>query len=669
MAGKSYRPWRVVLVDGLLLGLVLLPFFIGVVRYGAEREPEFALSAIMLGVGGLILLVRRSFLSPSPVFCIPPLGMVFGALAGYMVLRGFFSPIRYDAWQDTLRVCFLVLGYWLVTDIAASQRNRWRWMMGLLLITISCLCWYAVVQHLEGSRNVHGIVVGQSEQHHFIEEVERPAQYGMRASGTFTNPNHFAFLLVLSVIASLGLLCTRHSGWALRIVALYALLIALPVLLLTGSRGAWTGTAVGGVLVLSVMAYRHSVYRMVLVLCLSVGLLAVVLSGLWMGSPAFQQRIRLALNGEGSRLKLWPDTVAMIKDAPMWGHGAGMYRWVYGGYQESYRAKMNYPRYAHNEFLHTFAEYGFVGFAGMVAAGLWGLFGIRSLLLAKAKDDRNGAYLAVWLAMLLGAAVHVFFDFQLHVFGCAFTLAMFAGIMGGAVLGVREHEPPKVSLRTARVIGASGIILIVVGIVAAARMGIACHFTDLTKQARGNSDYENGLRWADYSISICPYAWRAYREKGDLLAKQGMWWQEEEEKRDLLHRAQAVYQEALALNPYETATLLKLGRLLGFSLGKDEEALSVFEKIADLRPKMYWPYVELGHQLQRMGKDREALTAYERAFKLNRHDRISRYNIKQLRKKLGIKHKRKKKPSLEDPSAWIPHGFDVDVYPNRLDRV
>ena len=64
-----------------------------------------------------------------------------------------------------------------------------------------------------------------------------------RAEGIFSQPNEYGFYCMVTVVFALGL-AVLTRGW-LRRTAVLALVVCSAGLLLSLSRGAWSGTAVG----------------------------------------------------------------------------------------------------------------------------------------------------------------------------------------------------------------------------------------------------------------------------------------------------------------------------------------------------------------------------------------------------------------------------------------
>ena len=146
----------------------------------------------------------------------------------------------------------------------------------LSAMSASLLAWYAIIQHSRGSN--------------MVLTMPRPEGYGMRASGTFVCPNHFAYLLELYLVMGVALIPMRSAGVGLRLIGGYTALLTLPVLLLSESRSAWIGAVAGVGLFILLLAGRRSLARL-LISCVVFSLVvALTALALWSFSPTFKRR-------------------------------------------------------------------------------------------------------------------------------------------------------------------------------------------------------------------------------------------------------------------------------------------------------------------------------------------------------------------------------------------
>ena len=176
------------------------------------------------------------------------------------------------------------------------------------------------------------------------------------APGVFgINPNAVALYLgpIAAVAAGFVLFATT---WNARWVASAVLVIVLPALACTLSRGALLAGAV--LAVVAVLSVRNTRLRL--------GLLAAAIAGGLALSqvPFVAARLANQLDPHHSTLVLreaiWSVTLRMLHDHPLFGAGISGYQTV----MKLYRTSNLHPEpYAHNIFLTTWSEVGLVGVA------------------------------------------------------------------------------------------------------------------------------------------------------------------------------------------------------------------------------------------------------------------------------------------------------------------
>jgi O-antigen ligase len=112
------------------------------------------------------------------------------------------------------------------------------------------------------------------------------------------------------------------------------------------------------------------------------------------------------------RLEVWQDSMLMIKDRPLFGHGVNTYMPLFQGYR---RQIHNYPTYAHNCFIQLACEIGLLGVAafGWIFLRLF-LDGWRRIRTMALGQD-GLPLLSLGLLASIGAyLVHSFFDTNLY---------------------------------------------------------------------------------------------------------------------------------------------------------------------------------------------------------------------------------------------------------------
>ena len=272
----------------------------------------------------------------------------------------------------------------------------------------------------------------------------------MRAYGTFEQPNPFGGYLglILPVCVALVLFGLKPGGW--RRAALVACGVLAIALLLTLSRGAWTGQAVALLLVLVVgsRTARHAL--------LTFGIGALLMAAvLWpLLPPELSQRLSSVVTNAidiGSlpnetvtpenwsvleRLSQWYAGWHMFTDNPILGVGIGNYNAAYENYGlDQWPVALGH---AHNHYLTIAAEAGVVGLLAYLAF-LAAAFrsGVRAFGLAPDRLGRAAA--AGILGSLASFATHNLFD-VLFVHGMGVTIGLLLALLEVIPRGMENAE-------------------------------------------------------------------------------------------------------------------------------------------------------------------------------------------------------------------------------------
>lgn len=621
--------WADRLYDGLALLLLMWPATGGMWLMGSTRIWGYAPGLVFSFSGSLLVLLRPVVFHDTPRWRIPSGFGAWAALTAYVAASMLWASVPYAARWEALRWTCLLAAAWAWTQMG-GRAHRWKWLLGVLLLAVALNCLYALIQKVNGSRLVLWAV--------------RPAQYEMRASGTYLCPNHFANMIAMLLPLALALVFLPEAGFPLRLMAIYFLAVSAPVLYWTQSRSAWLGV-VGGLGVTGLLlAWRKSRAGLLLALVLLPLLAAAGGWIAWQALPAVQERFGLVLADPvaagGVRLGMWRDAPAMFRDRPWLGFGGGSYLWAYPPYQRHVREHLHFD-FPHNEYIQILLEYGAVGM-GLTLAGLlalaWG--GGRAVLRAR---SREGAVLLAGAAGALAASlIHAFFDFNFHVFPNPHALVWIGGVAWG-VWFMREHgaEASQSGRRQRRwAVAAPGAALcgfcawlaLAAGLsyVWNLKAGIALSRMDWDEVEQ---DYAKAIRWDEWN-------WQPHLGLGNLKVAQATWLRdpdparEREGKKRLALAAAGHFQEALARNACDMAAVFGLARAHK-AMGDPEAALEQFRRAAACQPRHRFYREQLGIQLRQMGRVREALDVFRKNVEDEVASDISRLNIRALERKLA----------------------------------
>lgn len=198
------------------------------------------------------------------------------------------------------------------------------------------------------------------------QEVVGGALVDGRLQGVFGQPNELGTFAAMTLPISTATALARSGTW--RVLGVFAGCAEACALVLSLSRSAWIGAAVGFVVLAALLpAARRWI-------ALAVPVLGLTCCALWYGRPdsgvlgVLVARMRTfahpGSNPEDDRLAIWREAVRQITDRPVLGSGPG-------GYPQLARVSSGYdnvagtPLHAHNLVLTIGAEQGLLGLAAL----------------------------------------------------------------------------------------------------------------------------------------------------------------------------------------------------------------------------------------------------------------------------------------------------------------
>ncbi|MCZ7592306.1 MAG: O-antigen ligase family protein [Kiritimatiellae bacterium] len=613
---RSHVPVSRSIYEWIALALLLLVPVAGTWIFGGVRLWSVGPLMLVVFLAAILYFARPLFFRGTsiPYWPTVTVGLLLFLAYGFVTIPRAAAPDQ--AWTAMLVATSVVVAF-LVWSGLAGEAGRWRWLLAALFISISIMAWYAIVQHTHESRLVLG--------------YERPEQYGMRASGAYFCPNHFANLLALTVPMAFAVACIRSAGFPLRLLAGYTMLVVLPPLYLSGSRSAWLGVIAGILAMSGFLGLRRGIGRaLLLIVVVAIGL-AVLGALAWLLLPLVQERVLNALHGN-VRINLWRDTLTMIADRPWLGVGAGGFRWVYPHYWH-FLAVYTDPEFAHNDHLQLVAEFGIVGASILFAVVAWMLFGFARQL--RSGDADRGAYLiAGFVGAFVAYTVHAAFDYNFHIYGNAQTLAALGGITV-AVLHSGGHIqiPPRLALGSGARWSAVWALVPLLLLLLTVRTVAGYGFTLRGDLQREGVKLEDAMASYQTALRISPANGAAHRGIAQCLSSMAYWNVVPEDKREQAESARAEFQRALEINPWDIDARFGLSRIYN-TLGNPEQGLSALRELVELVPHQRDYKLELGLQLRSMGQYAEALEVFREVQKAKNTEQV-RLNIQFLQRKLA----------------------------------
>jgi len=606
------------------LACVFLSVGLGMVLFGAVRIYEIGPLATLVFVGLAIYGLR---LLRAPDAEAPPLPPALAAMLPFLLYAGILSQFKvptYPAREKFLMMCTGPVAYLLWTALA-GRGGRWRIWMSVFLLLVSLAGWYAIVQHQQGTR--------------MVLWMQRPDDYGMRASGTYACPNHFAHMVVVAICAGAALAATPGAGSAVRLIGGYTALLLLYPLFLTRSRAALLGLGAGlGVMALFAAVRRGARWFWAAVVAVPVALAAAGWA-VWTFSPAwrhrFEEMLRGIETGQDFRPMCWKMTLHMIRLRPWFGWGGGSYEWTEPAFQTYDAGRTAY--YAHNEPLHLAAEYGGIGIALLaVAVCVWL---VRAAVLARrAPEARLAGPTIGALGVVTASLVHGLFDYNLHIYANSHAVLL---VMGAAMaVHARAGGLPRLQNWTSRSRRAVGVALLCAGALLAVAMlrATAAQFVvrradQVQERARSRAEFERTERLYRIAARVDAGNFNAWREIGRIRKNLVVRYPEAPERSDWINESFAAYRRAQRINPYDPAIWHGLAQLYRIT-GDAAQALAHLQEMTRLQPRRPYFHILLGFQYEQMGRWAEALSAFRSAEALGDRSLAVRAKIPMLRAKL-----------------------------------
>jgi O-antigen ligase len=399
---------------------------------------------------------------------------------------------------------------------------------------------------------------------------------GDRIRSTLGNPNLLGSFLNVCFFASAALLFSSHSTRGRVLLGTATAALILTGIFLTKSRGAAVGF-VAGVVVFVVLCL---VGRVPGKAKLRWGLIALLVLSLAMSAALVLVRSRTAAGHleivDAPRRFLWRNTLTMIADAPVAGHGLGQYETLFPLYRRPpfpFGRKDIIADRAHSEPLELTAELGIVGLAVGIAVVAFYTWTIVSAVRTGA-CPRRLPFAVASLAGATGVIIQGLVCINTRAIQCSHPAVLIAA------LGLAAAWPCGKESRWSRtlLIGEASrrlrITAVVVGVLATAAIGLGA-----ARHLASESQFMNGT-------SLVEYAGKTRN----------------------LHRmrqAEECFISAVRLNPWRADARFMLGQCLAAE-GRDMDAIRAFREVERLSPNYSRTYEMLAVAYERLGLTSEA---------------------------------------------------------------
>jgi O-antigen ligase/tetratricopeptide (TPR) repeat protein len=429
-----------------------------------------------------------------------------------------------------------------------------------------------------------------------------------RPVSTLGNANALGNFLVVLIPFALTACVSARAAFVKVLMGLYTLL-ALVLLFLSFSRGAWLGTAVGlvvwGVLWLAGhdLLGRHQLKtwwarKATLV---RVGVVAGALAGLVVAALAGVIFVR-SLNETGRttdlRTYIWEAAFSTFRQKPLTGYGL----YTFGRNLVLYNSMPpeNPHSHAHDAPLHIAAELGLVGLAALLIT-LIVIFRAARRNWREA-DARGRSMLTAAAGAVTAFAVHQLLDVPAMMPAIALC-----GLLALALL-LTPFKPVPIQAswrRNALVAALVGLWAVLLGGAVWENQLYIRYVDALDKAAPPVSDYAGAADEIQTVIDADPALSFNYMQQGFLygMAAEGG-------DKEAAWKGVAAYEHFVALEPNYASAWANLGGLYR-QLDEWEKALAAMQRAARLAPKAWQLWANVGQYAAAMGDPKPSAEAYQ----------------------------------------------------------
>ena len=488
MHGQRLAMWFAIALVG-----VDLVYLSGASNFLAAPQSRILNQVLILGamVVGAVAMHKGRMSLRSPLL-LPGLAWV-----GATILSATFSQRPAASLEGLALLLLAAPAYLIVRAILADPWLRVRVDWLVIVSTTAFVCGYLVQAFVQWL--AWWSVAGPS-----IPPL-RPGDVGLTI-GTVN-----AVSLYLELLAPIAVWLSWRR-WRSRTFSVLLAALSLVALVVTGSRGAWSGALVAAAVLAAVVWVDAGKPRprltgrspSVTLAAVVAGLLVV--AGLMVVSPLLLNRL---LAGDAGRFELWSAAWSMFLTQPITGVGLGAWqglRAVTPISAGSYAVLAT----CHDSILQVLAELGIVG----LLAAAWlvsAIVAIGRRALANAPD--HSEWIAVWvcLASLLAAGIHSLSDSQFYIPAVVILVMMLVARIDLAAVVASDTKPPEdpARSRSSRLAFAGSAAAVLIGAVLLVPIDAAMIRAELGNIALDRGDAASALD--DFNVAVGLHDLPVYR--------------------------------------------------------------------------------------------------------------------------------------------------------------
>jgi O-antigen ligase len=540
----------------LRAGVFVLPLAYSPLTYDSYVLPKLLLARLLVAVL-LVLFAAQIVATRTLVIKRTPLDIPIAAFLASAALSSVFAENQnvalfgtYARYDGLLTLSTFAALFWLCVQAVADQTEA-RVLIRVLLASGYVVAATAIIQSMQDTLQQRAIEPGAI----------------LPAFGSLGNPNVLGGFLALVIALGVGELLIARSA-APRIVLLNLLVVSGLALLLSFSRSAWLGAAIGTAVV--VVSHRKRLPRLRL-LAPTLAVLMVVLGiGYYLDPGQLEHKLVARMltvidpnKIAGTRFGIWTDSLHLIASRPVLGYGPDNVGLVYPRFQTGDWGMAGSLRQpidkAHLELLQVAATQGLIG----VGAYLFVLVGfVRSFWRAR-RIEQAVLVFAGWFAY------QVALQLNFTALASALPFWIFAAVAMVSCQAVRNHTlfvDRRLSLVLAPAVAAAAVVTL---------WGVVLpYLADASLRDAVTADYagrhQEAQRLSAQAQQLAPRESVYAVEVGNTAFEQDQW-----------AAARAGYREAAALGTFNALVYRNLA-LADLNLGLRLEARDAARKAVEL---------------------------------------------------------------------------------------
>lgn len=588
--------------EGAILAIALFVLVWSPLALGCTRALEFlvvqGLTALAAVLWGIRIWTQRPFR-----LLWPPMAWAVLAFALYAVARCRLVPVEFVGRQQLAHV--LVYAAWFIIILNNLTRRESATIVSLTLISVGvALSFFAFYQFATHSPKIWG--------------ETRPAQYLLRASGTFFNPNHFAGYLEMLAPLALSYVVLGRLSATVKVLLAYGAAVMLAGILVTVSRGGIVAAGLALIFLCLVLVIQKEFWLPAIV----VGCFLLAMAfGVSTEFETMQRRFATAVKDDkvgDVRTLYWQGAWQLFARNRLWGVGPGHYDVEFP--QVRPPAVQARPQYAHNDYLNTLCEWGIVG-TGIVAAACALLYAGVFKALRAVRKDRNdlhskssdrAAFVVGASVGLAGLLIHCIVEFHMQIPANALTAVTLMALLTAQWRFVTERfwmNPgatgriviTALTATTAVYLTAAGLHrgreAIWIWRAATERTSWERQLTDLEKAHQADpADAETDLRIGEIFWETALDGRTGFEEQ----ARQAIDW----------------FAKAMNLNPFDPIAPLNIGQCLDW-IGQTQQATGYFNLAEKRDPNSAYIATEMGRHFVTLHDFAAAKQWYQRSIDID----------------------------------------------------